>query len=88
MTAPAADPLRPNQRRILAQLASDGGLVTTRQLKTSNREMLVLYYRRLVNGAGSWGWLGWGMTPETSWWQITERGQQVLHADNPEQVAP
>lgn len=81
-----AQNLTRNQRRImlalLAAIDSDGRQVMTsrRDLKTSANVMQAFYYSGWVNGAGSNDARGQGNTPDSSWWWLTTRGEEIARA--------
>lgn len=81
-----AQNLTRNERRILLALLAachpDGRQTMTsrRDLKTSPNVMQAFYYSGWVNGAGSPDARGQGTTPESSWWWLTTRGEQVARA--------
>jgi hypothetical protein len=55
-------------------------MMTRGALKASDQTMHDLFYAGLVNGCGSADHRGTGNTPSSSWWWLTERGEQVARA--------
>jgi hypothetical protein len=49
-------------------------------LRAGANTMEALFYAGLVNGCGSDDHRGTGNTPESSWWWLTERGEQIARA--------
>lgn len=49
-------------------------------LRSSDQTMHDLFYAGLVNGCGSADHRGSGNTPASSWWWLTERGEQIARA--------
>ena len=81
-----AQNLTRNERRImlalLAAIDPDGRqvMVSRRDLKTSANVMQGLYFSGWVNGAGSNDARGQGNTPDSSWWWLTTRGEEIARA--------
>jgi hypothetical protein len=70
-------------RAMLAVQDQHGGRLMScsrAHLRASGKTMHDLFYAGLVNGAGSPDARGMGNTPESSWWWLTERGEQVARA--------
>jgi hypothetical protein len=55
-------------------------MVSRATLRSSGQMMQELFYSGLVNGCGSADHRGTGNTPDTSWWWLTERGEQIARA--------
>jgi hypothetical protein len=74
------------ERQILGHLLAaqqhHGRLVmlTRGTLRASDQTMHDLFYCGLVNGCGSSDHRGSGNTPQSSWWWLTERGEQIARA--------
>lgn len=49
-------------------------------LRAGANTMQELFYAGLVNGCGTSDRRGTGNTPESSWWWLTERGEQIARA--------
>jgi hypothetical protein len=70
-------------RAMLAVQDQHGGRLMScsrAHLRASGKTMHDLFYAGLVNGAGSPDARGMGNTPESSWWWLTERGEQIARA--------
>jgi hypothetical protein len=55
-------------------------MVTRGSMRASDQTMHDLFYCGLVNGCGSPDSRGSGNTPQSSWWWLTERGEQIARA--------
>ncbi|MFA7585569.1 MAG: hypothetical protein WCY11_05135 [Novosphingobium sp.] len=70
--------------RRLEKLSGDGrgdfGMIPRRHLKASVDTMQVLYLKGLVDGRGLRDTHGYGNTPDSSIWGITERGLKAIGA--------
>lgn len=52
-------------------------MLSRKRLGASNRTLEAMYYAGWINGAGSPDARGTGNTPDSSWWWLTERGEQI-----------
>lgn len=87
--APYTDPalivagLSRRQRQILTLLLKHGiedgrvFMVQRATLRSSANFLQEMYFSGWLNGAGSGDARGSGNTPESSWWWLTERGEQI-----------
>jgi hypothetical protein len=80
-----ADTLSRRERQVIGQMLQDGGAGATQMLSRARLKagaplMEGLYVAGLVNGAGTRDDRGTGNTPDSSWWWLTERGEQVARA--------
>jgi hypothetical protein len=77
-----AEDLTRRERQVIRQLLADGGagaqmMLSRARLGTGNAMMEALYIGGLVNGAGTRDERGTGNTPDSSWWWLTARGEQI-----------
>lgn len=80
-----AETLSRRERQVLGQMLQDGGagatwMLSRARLRASSNLMQGLYEAGLANGAGTRDHRGTGNTPDSSWWWLTERGEQVARA--------
>lgn len=74
------------ERQILGQLLHEQEragrlmMLSRAYLRASDQVMHDLFYAGLVNGCGSADSRGSGNTPQSSWWWLTERGEQIARA--------
>jgi hypothetical protein len=77
-----AEDLTRRERQVIGQMLAEGGagaqmMLSRKRLRAGNAMMEALYIGGLVNGAGTRDERGTGNTPDSSWWWLTERGEQI-----------